>query len=115
VFELDIKDEAPVATAAKVVEAKASSFFLNLEDFNLFKLRSTIFLIDFPLSFTISMMNIWLKLVPMPNSEHGFSKEEAEQIGNTRNIIKEFGIGIQEHLKQLQNYLKELVNNKPLL
>ena len=51
----------------------------------------------------------------MPNSEHGFSKEEAEQIGNTRNIIKEFGIGIQEHLKQLQNYLKELVNNKPLL
>ena len=61
------------------------------------------------------MMNIWIKIVPLPTSEFGFSKEESEQILNTRTIIKEFGIGMQEHLKQLQNYLKELLRSKPLL
>ncbi len=115
VFELDIKEEVPVASVVKQEEEKASSFYLNLDDFNLFKLRSTIFLIDFPLSFTISMMNIWIKIVPLPTSEYGFSKEESEQILSTRTIIKEFGIGMQEHLKQLQNYLKELLKSKPLL
>lgn len=91
VFELDIKDEQPVATVVKKEEAKASSLYLNLEDFNLFKLKSTIFLIDFPVSFTISMMNIWLKIMPALND---LSKEEAEQVTKTREIIKEFSTGI---------------------
>jgi len=60
----------------------------------LFKLKSAIFLIDFPVSFTICMMNLWLKLMPMPTSDYCNSKEEAEQITLTRNVIKEFGTAV---------------------
>ena len=39
-------------------------FYLSLEDFGLFKLRSAVFLIQFPISFTMHTFNVWQKVMP---------------------------------------------------
>ena len=53
--------------------------------------------------------------MPMPTSDYCNSKEEAEQITLTRNVIKEFGTAVQENLKQLVTYIKDVISSKPLL
>jgi len=59
---------------------------LNLDDFSLFKLRSAVFLIYFPLSFTMHMVSVWQKVMPtsLAMSENAYSREEIEQIIQTR-------------------------------
>lgn len=69
VFELDLKeeekgDEEIKADAAADAKSKRNLFYLNLDDFSLFKLRSSVFLIDFPLSFTLCMIQVWQKILP---------------------------------------------------
>ena len=71
VFELDLKEEEKAGETEETKQAAASAqaaqknlFYLNLEDFSLFKLRSAVFLIDFPLSFTMCMVNVWQKIMP---------------------------------------------------
>ena len=65
VYELDLKEDAFSANEEtkerKAAEAqrKKNIFVLNLDDFNLFKLRSTIFLLQFPVTFTLLMINVW--------------------------------------------------------
>jgi hypothetical protein len=56
---------------------------MNLEDFNLFKLRSTIFLIMFPLAFTEATINLWMKIVPGvgKKEEEGYNRQDQENIG----------------------------------
>ena len=59
VFELDLKEEEKKEddeTEKKAKEEqlkKQNAFYLSLEEFSLFKLRSAVFLIDFPLAFTM--------------------------------------------------------------
>ena len=60
---------------------KQNAFFLSLDEFSLFKLRSAVFLIDFPLAFTMCAVQVWAKIMPNTNQtlEH-YDKEEQEQI-----------------------------------
>ena len=59
VFELDLKEEEKKEEDEQEKKVnqdknkKENAFFLNLDDFSLYKLRSAVFLIDFPLTFTM--------------------------------------------------------------
>lgn len=56
-------------------------FYLSLEDFGLFKLRSAVYLVQFPLSFTMHIFNVWNKLMPTQlNMAEIFTREEIEHI-----------------------------------
>lgn len=59
-------------------------FYLNFDDFSLFKLRSTVFMLMFPIAFTNAILNVWLKLMPAPGMAkpdgEEYSKEEQEGI-----------------------------------
>ena len=96
VFELDLKDEEQkgaefeemkqgAQAAANESSNRKNNFFLNLDDFSLFKLRSAVFLIDFPLSFTLCIINVWMRIMPaqMNIADH-FNRDEIEQIMQTR-------------------------------
>jgi len=68
-----------VEALARQQQQQRSSFYLNLEDFSLFKLRSAVFLIYFPLSFTLHSINIWQKVMPNQlNMSENYSREEME-------------------------------------
>ena len=62
-FDLDIKEEnKDRENEQKRVDEKEKQrnpLYLNLDSFSLFKLRSAIFLIDFPLNYLIRIMDIW--------------------------------------------------------
>jgi hypothetical protein len=81
-FELDIKenDEAAEDKNKKGKQAKKEidhSFYMDLECFSTFKLRSAIFLVDFPINFTIRIMSIWQKIIPFSATlADGYSKED---------------------------------------
>ena len=69
VFELDLKEEEKEGEEEKKevrpdAAPQIPKWYLNLEDFSLFKLRSAIFLIQFPLAFTMAMVNVWYKILP---------------------------------------------------
>jgi hypothetical protein len=58
-------------------ERKNNVFCMNMIDFNLFKLRSTIFLLQFPVTYTLLIMNVWKKLLPEhTSSAQGYTREE---------------------------------------
>lgn len=62
-------------------QRKANAFYMNLEDFSLFKLRSTIFLINFPLSFTMAIISVWYKIMPdAPTVADHYTRDEIDQI-----------------------------------
>lgn len=66
---------------------------MNLDDFNLFKLRSAIFLIQFPLVITETVILLWTKIIPSPLRKDGldeYSKADQEQIQQVRHSIREF-------------------------
>lgn len=66
---------------AKDKERKANVFTMNMIDFNLFKLKSVIFLVQFPVTFTLLIINVWKKTMPNKvDSFTGFSDEEVDQI-----------------------------------
>ena len=90
IFELDLKED--VSKAAEMEEEKAKSeqekkqnvFYMNLEDFNIFKLRSTIFLIMFPLTFTEAIISLWVKIIPSGLNRKDMSeadRQDLEMIG----------------------------------
>src|SRR4051812_775284 len=82
IFELDLKEDVNKVKeeAEEQVQAekdrKANVFFLNLEDFNLFKLRSTIFLIMYPLTYTQAIINLWIKIIPTNTSKKDNGESE---------------------------------------
>ena len=66
VFELDLKEEEKNEEEEKKDDADATNaeiklpkWYLNLEDFSLFKLRSAIYLIQFPLAFNMAIIGVW--------------------------------------------------------
>lgn len=90
VFELDLKEDTEKINAKAEKEKKEAEkkmqniFYLNLEDYSIVKLKSTVFLIYFPISFTILMINVWMKAIPnqnLPKNEReDLSKEEVDNI-----------------------------------
>jgi len=116
IFELDLKDDNNKAKEEKEEqynaekERKANVFYLNFEDFNYFKLRSAIFLIMFPLTFTQAIINLWVKIIPSSYSkkdhaDNEYTKADLEMISLTRHQIKEFVANLITHLKNLHEYL----------
>lgn len=90
IFELDLKEDTDKlkaqeeAKAAEEEKKRKNVFYLNFEDFSLVKLRSAVFLLYFPITFTVAIINVWLRIIPNPNKEKGendeFSKEETDGI-----------------------------------
>jgi len=78
-----------------------------------------VFLVYFPITFTLAIINVWLKTIPNPNLQKGdnteFTKEETEGITHARASIKEFTHGLIGHLKSLYDYLESVIAEKPLL
>jgi len=124
VFELDLKEDSEKLNAKaekdkKEAEKKRQNiFYINLEDFNIVKLKATIFLIQFPISFTLTMINVWLKTIPnqtMPkNDREELSKEDIENIIQAKHAIKEFTTSLVSHLKNLTDYLSSVMEEKLL-
>lgn len=79
-----------------------------MTDFSLFKLRSTVFLVEFPLSVTMFMINVWQDTVPSDkNIEQLFSEEEIDKIYETREAIRNFCRNLITHIQNLRNFLIE--------
>jgi len=95
---------------------RANTFFLNFEDFSIFKLRSAVFLIQFPLTFTQAIVPLWVKMLPVvtKKTEDEMSRYDAEQISLTKHAIKEFVQNLQQHLLHLQEYMQQVMEEKPL-
>ena len=72
IFELDLKEdpekvsEAAKKKAAEEAKKRSNVFYLNFEDFSMMKLKSTVFMLYFPITFTVSILNIWIKQIPNP-------------------------------------------------
>lgn len=87
-FELDIKEpttndadkEAKNQKAAKEAqERERSIFYMNLNDFSLFKLKSVVYLVQFPLMFALSIMSCWSRIMPSSTSStEKYTKEELD-------------------------------------
>lgn len=89
-------------------------FYLNLDDFSLFKLRCAVFLIDFPLCFTVCIVNVWQKILPNQiTMAELFSREEIEQVTQTKASIREFSSNLSSHVQNLLDYLVTIKKEKP--
>lgn len=66
------------------MKKKANIFYLNFEDFSLMKLRATIFLLNFPIAMTLTMIGVWLRAIPNVNikteTTDNLTKDEIEAI-----------------------------------
>ena len=93
-------------------------FYLNFEDFSMVKLRSTVFMVYFPITFTISILNVWLKILPNPalakQDSEDYTKEELDGINQARHAVRDFVHGLCTHLKSLHDYLQQVMKEKPL-
>jgi hypothetical protein len=124
IFELDLKEDSEKisaqaqAKAAEEAKKRENLFFLNFEDFSMVKLKSTVFMLHFPITFTISIINIWLKLIPnlsqKQNENEEYSKEEIEGMLQARHAVKDLVQSLCNHLKSLHDYLSSIMKQKPL-
>lgn len=82
------------------------------------KLRSTIFMLYFPITFTIAILNVWVKIIPNPNQMKAdaeeYTKEELDGINLSKHAVKEFVSSLCNHLKSLHDYLHQVKKDKPL-
>jgi len=69
---------------AEEEKKRQNVFYLNFEDFSVIKLKATVFFVYFPVTFTISILNLWLKYIPTASQAKqdtsGFTKEEQDGI-----------------------------------
>ena len=86
-----------------------------MEDFSIYKLRSAIFLMQWPLAFTMAIVNVWYKILPADfGVEEKFSKEELEEIKQTKASIKEFCSNLANHVGHLLEFLQNIKKEKPM-
>lgn len=57
-------------------------FYLNFDDFSMFKFKSAIFLLLFPITFTESIINMWSKLIPASGVSSGKEDDEFSVFDN---------------------------------
>ena len=124
IFELDLKEDTAKISAkeeekrAEEEKKRANVFFLNFEEFSMIKLKSSVFMLYFPINFTIAIINIWLKSIPNPNQpksdSEDYTKEEVDGINQAKHAIKDFVHSLVGHLKSLHDYLWGIVKQKPL-
>jgi hypothetical protein len=88
---------------------------MNLVDFNLFKLRSTVFLLQFPITFTLLIMNVWRKLLPEKvASAQGCTRAELEEMDLIKAKMHLFSKSAAKHIKTLYNYISEVKKEQRL-
>ena len=84
VFELDLvnpDDKKEEQKKAIDPEKLRANFYHNLNDFSIFKLRSVIFLTQYPLTYSLAIITCWYKIIPeFPSKGDGFSGPEIEEI-----------------------------------
>ena len=123
IFELDLKEDSEKISAqakqkaAEEAKKRANVFYLNFEDFSLMKLKAAVFMNSFPITFTIAILNVWLKIIPNPQFKSemdGYSKEEIDEVVRARHSIKDFVNGLLAHIKSLSDYLMSVTKEKPL-
>lgn len=114
-FALDIKEDSPKPESDQQQETKPqrNPLFLNLENFSLFKLRSTMFLIDFPMNFLIRMMDIWGKIIPQTMSSQEYTKEEQGMVNTVKQTIKEFRLNLVDYFTHLSDYIVSVRAEQP--
>jgi hypothetical protein len=82
------------------------------------KLKATVFMLYFPITFTLAIVNVWIKIIPNPNmmreSGEDYTKEEIEGMTAAKLAIKEFVHGLLGHIKSLTAYLQQVIDEKPL-
>ena len=95
VFELDLVTKPSEQEEEKKEDPEEKEklrypFYLNLADFSIFKLRSCVHLIDFPLTFTLAIMACWFRVIPdNPQRGDGFNQEEIDQILAIKQAIRD--------------------------
>lgn len=117
-FELDIKDESAKQEAerekSRAKMPLRNPLYLNLDNYSLFKIRSTIFLIDFPLNYMIRIMDIWSKLIPQNPAAGDFNKEDLQLMANTKGAIREFRHNILDYINHLSEYIRSIKKLHPM-
>jgi hypothetical protein len=123
IFELDLKEDpdkvsqAAKKKAAEEAKKRSNVFYLNFEDFSIMKLRATVFMLYFPLTFSIAILNVWLKTIPNPQNKadiQGMQKDEIDEIIKARHAMKDFVNSLVAHIKSLYDYLTSTIKEKPL-
>ena len=123
IFELDLKEDPEKVSeqakkkAAEEAKKRANVFFLNFEDFSMMKLKSTVFMLYYPITFTVAILNIWVKQIPNPQNKseiEGYTKDEVDEIIRARHSIKDFVNSLCAHIKSLYDYLISVIKEKPL-
>ena len=140
VYELDLKDEDEDNEEGKDEEKKKDKkekenkekededeedknamFYLNFDDFSIFKLKSIIYFLYYPLTFTEIIANLWLQIVPTNVLGKKAKKEDGEEdfldsesVTITRQAMREFINSLITHLKSLQEYVNQVKNEKEI-
>lgn len=123
IFELDLREDLSKAKEEaesrmrQEEERKANIFYLNLEDFSVYKLRCAVFLIQFPLMLTESILALWTKIIPSPSKKESvedYSKSDIEIIQQVRHSIREFTTSLVTNLKHLLDYLQQVKKEQPM-
>ena len=71
---------------------------------------------QFPLAFTMAMVNVWYKILPEnPANDEKFSKEEIEQINQTKASIREFCTNLTSHVQHLLDFLQNVKKERPMM
>lgn len=124
IFELDLKEDKDKLSAEQDAKKKEEErklqnvFYLNFDDFSVVKLRASVFMLYFPISFTLVIISVWLRTIPNPNFQKAegedYTKEEAEAINTAKHSIKDLVHSLCGHLRSLHDYLQQVVKDRPL-
>ena len=134
VYELDLKDDEDLEESKEERKGsqgnedsddendpKNSIFFMNFDDFSIFKLKSIIYFLYYPLTFTEIIANLWLQIVPINVLGKKTKKEDGEEdfldsesVSVTRQSMREFISSLVNHLKSLQEYIHQAKDEKQI-
>ena len=141
VYELDLKDENEEESEENKEEKKTKKkndkenddkeeedsedknamFYLNFDDFSIFKLKSIIYFLYYPLTFTEIIANLWLQIVPttvfgkkQKKEDGGEDFLDSESVTITRQAMREFINSLINHLKSLQEYVNQVKDEKAI-
>lgn len=120
VYELDLVEDAVEADDGtkerkrRDARRKANVLTLNLDDFNMFKLRSTVYLLQWPVTFTLLVINVWQKIMPEAPSEMGFPRADCYLIEDAERAMKVMTKDTVAHLTSLADYLTDVKKSRPI-
>lgn len=83
-FDLDIKEENRDRENERLrredKERKRNPLYMNMENFFTYRMQALIFLIDFPLTYLMRMLDIWHKIVPQEPRPSQWDRYELQGI-----------------------------------